>query len=405
MGKNVLIIFSFFLVTSWFINCSDFEAIRNKGSVNFGSQDMSDCSDPKNKSIHCSSVDNQAPSVVLVNPTSNSTYGLPKIEKIIADATDNVGIVKVEFYKNGSLVLSTGQTPYEYQYDISASENGNHSFYARAYDAAGNMALSTPVNITVNVSSTKAAHAWVINSTFEDGVIGQVADNKSGATTGASYTWPLSQGGRTLFANDNAHSGMQSAKATLSKGHSGWGEWGLFYTYPKLYEGMEIWLRTWINFPSNFQWPASQGVKGLKLIVRKGDDSNHQAFSFYPKQNYIHVENWIDLKSFYVNNTRASMENHDKQTSGWQAWEMYVKFSAMPGQGIFRVWRDGKLWFEDTNTKTLFDSSSYSDSIHILGLYEEVGSPIEQSVWIDDVIITNDRPSKSDVYGNPFIGM
>ena len=77
----------------------------------------------------------------------------------------------------------------------------------------------------------------------------------------------------------------------------------------------------------------------------------------------------------------------------------------MPGQGIFRVWRDGKLWFEDRTTKTLFDSSSYSDRGHILGLYEEVGPSVEQSVWIDDVIITNDRPNNTDAHGNPFIGM
>ena len=30
---------------------------------------------------------------------------------------------------------------------------------------------------------------------------------------------------------------------------------------------------------------------------------------------------------------------------------MYIKYHSVPGQGIFRAWRNGELWFEDTITR------------------------------------------------------
>jgi hypothetical protein len=36
-----------------------------------------------------------------------------------------------------------------------------------------------------------------------------------------------------------------------------------------------------------------------------------------------------------------------------QAFEQYVMWSSVPGQGIFRFWQHGKLIFEDLKTATL----------------------------------------------------
>ena len=87
----------------------------------------------------------------------------------------------------------------------------------------------------------------------------------------------------------------------------------------------------------------------------------------------------------------------------WHAYEQYVKFSATAGKGIFRFWQDGKLIFEDKITPTLA-SSSQSDFIYLF-TYWNNNAPATQSLYIDDAIVTNERPNNTDAAGNPFIGV
>ena len=54
----------------------------------------------------------------------------------------------VEFYRDGDLVATSGEWPYTARWEITGP--GTYTFWAVAYDAAGNSAESEHVLVTVN---------------------------------------------------------------------------------------------------------------------------------------------------------------------------------------------------------------------------------------------------------------
>jgi probable HAF family extracellular repeat protein len=100
--------------------------------------------------------DTTAPSVALTVPQTTVTSAGEFI--VTANATDNVGINKVEFYRGATLVGADSTAPYEFRNTLTSADNGNVIYTARAYDAAGNVATSQPVTVAINI----AAPTWTI---------------------------------------------------------------------------------------------------------------------------------------------------------------------------------------------------------------------------------------------------
>jgi hypothetical protein len=96
--------------------------------------------------------DTSAPTVSISAPTNNATVS--GMLTVTADASDNIGVSRVEFYENGALRAAVNSSPYSYKWDTSASANGAYTISARAYDAAGNVGQSVSVLITVNNIAT-----------------------------------------------------------------------------------------------------------------------------------------------------------------------------------------------------------------------------------------------------------
>lgn len=95
-----------------------------------------------------STPDTMAPSVTLTSPTANTR--LAGAVALSADATDDVGVVKVEFYADGALKLGEATSaPWTASADASALSDGMHVLTARAFDAAGNSATSDGVPVVV----------------------------------------------------------------------------------------------------------------------------------------------------------------------------------------------------------------------------------------------------------------
>jgi chitodextrinase len=71
---------------------------------------------------------------------------------LIASATDNTGVAKVEFYVDGVLKGSDADNtaPYTYAWDTKTTTNGSHTLMSKAYDTAGNSATSPAITVTVN---------------------------------------------------------------------------------------------------------------------------------------------------------------------------------------------------------------------------------------------------------------
>jgi hypothetical protein len=96
--------------------------------------------------------DTTPPTVAISSPASGMTYTTAQTVVIMASASDNVGVTKVDFYDGTSLIDSVPTAPYAHGWAITSANNGTHNWTARAYDAAGNVTTSSGVSLTVNIA-------------------------------------------------------------------------------------------------------------------------------------------------------------------------------------------------------------------------------------------------------------
>jgi len=92
--------------------------------------------------------DTTAPSVAITAPTAGAQVS--DIVTVTADATDNIGVIGVQFRVDG---VNSGQEdtadPYALVWDTRTASNGAHTLTALARDAAGNTKLSASVAVNV----------------------------------------------------------------------------------------------------------------------------------------------------------------------------------------------------------------------------------------------------------------
>ncbi|PKL13194.1 MAG: hypothetical protein CVV50_03690 [Spirochaetae bacterium HGW-Spirochaetae-6] len=95
----------------------------------------------------CQSVDAIAPTVSLTAPANGAV--LSGNVSISADAADNVGVAKVEFFANTTLIAEKTAAPYSFSWNTASAANGSYALKAKASDAAGNTKEHS-INITVD---------------------------------------------------------------------------------------------------------------------------------------------------------------------------------------------------------------------------------------------------------------
>ena len=165
-------------------------------------------------------IDNAFPTVTMTAPASGSTVAGSIAAS--ASASDNVGVVGVQFRLDGA-VLGTEDTaaPYSVPWTTTTASNGSHSLTAVARDAAGNVTTSAAITVTVSNDSTPptvsltspASGATVsgtvtVTSTAADnvGVVG-VQFRLDGANLGTEDTAaPYSVPWTTTTASNGSHS-------------------------------------------------------------------------------------------------------------------------------------------------------------------------------------------------------
>jgi chitodextrinase len=94
--------------------------------------------------------DTQAPQVSITSPQNGGFVAGRSVVTISALASDNVGIVKVDMYVNGSLICSSQSAPYQCAWKVPKQSGRRYSIQAIAIDQAGNQGQSNPVNVTSN---------------------------------------------------------------------------------------------------------------------------------------------------------------------------------------------------------------------------------------------------------------
>ena len=230
------------------------------------------------------------------------------------------------------------------------------------------------------------AFAWTVSTNFENGQVGAKAQGSSGFNEAGSAT---------IFSSEKSASGTKSAKMTWPKGSDGWAVAHGFIDYPNIGNGSEIWARGFFYFSSPWSWACSPVIKVLRgaHVANSGGGNVGYHSVFADGSGDILLSNEPGDAQI---STRVKFDI-DK----WQCIEMYVKLST--SDPIFRIWKNGTLIYEDRSHLTLRSSSDYADFAYIM-TYWNGGAPQVQTQFVDDFIITNERPSKVDNKGNPMIG-
>lgn len=90
--------------------------------------------------------DTTAPNVSSVQAPAGTVN---RIVTLTVTASDNVGVTEVRFFVDGLLLGMDSTAPFSFDWDTSAETEGDHMLHAEAEDAAGNVAQSADVTVTV----------------------------------------------------------------------------------------------------------------------------------------------------------------------------------------------------------------------------------------------------------------
>jgi hypothetical protein len=86
--------------------------------------------------------DTTPPTVGFTSPAAGSSWKKGTSVPVTITASDNVGVVRVEFYADGTLTTTWTAGPYSTSW-AAPTKPGSHTLQAKAYDAAGNVGTVT----------------------------------------------------------------------------------------------------------------------------------------------------------------------------------------------------------------------------------------------------------------------
>src|SRR5918996_354244 len=108
--------------------------------------------------------DTTPPTTSITSPANGATVS--GTINVTANASDAVGVTRVELLVDGSLVGSDTSSPYSIPWNTTTVGNGGHSLQTRAFDAAGNSGSSSTVNVTVS-NGGGGGSELIVNGGFE----------------------------------------------------------------------------------------------------------------------------------------------------------------------------------------------------------------------------------------------
>lgn len=125
--------------------------------------------------------DTTAPTVAITAPTGGTVTGSVTVN---VNASDNVGVARVDLKVNGIAIASDTMAPYSFVWNSASVANGSATLTAAAFDAAGNSTTSAPVAVTVsNMTTSTTAPTVAITSPTNGSKIGNGKVTVSGAAS------------------------------------------------------------------------------------------------------------------------------------------------------------------------------------------------------------------------------
>jgi hypothetical protein len=257
-----------------------------------------------------------------------------------------------------------------------------------------------------------SASAWTWDNNCEGGGVGALVAQTP--LTGFTDAFSL-----TTYSKDQAATGSQSCKMSITAGSDGWGSWGGTVTFPStIPSGGQVWTRVSLFVPSGFKTTTNDGVlKFMRIHTANSSNSNvgyHDLLIANPGTTQYSAAGKAFGSAYVYNyegdpnlNAVGSATANAIAYGKWETYEMYVKFDPVAkssgGTGEVRVWKNNTLLLDLTTQPTLVSSSDHSDSFFLF-TYWNGNAPATQSLYTDDIIVTSDTPANKDSAGNPFIG-
>jgi chitodextrinase len=267
--------------------------------------------------------DTTAPAVNVTSPANGAT--LAGATTIVAAATDNVGVTKVEFLVDGQLQGTDTTSPYSFALDTTTLSDGAHVIVAKAYDAVGNVTTSAPVNVTIANTpiSDTSAPSMPAGLSASATSTSQINVNWTAATDNVAVT------GYKVYRNGTqvgvvANTSYQDVDLTASTTYS--------YTVAAYdaagnVSAQSLAAGATTYTPSVFSWPASVSANHRYLIDQNGQpymivgDSPHSiAVNLTPTQMETYFANrqargfnaaWVEAISNPYTSGRTDATTYD----------------------------------------------------------------------------------------------
>lgn len=137
--------------------------------------------------------DTTPPTVSLTaDSTSISVNGSVTLTAI---ASDNVGVAKVEFYRDGTLLFTATGRPYTITETYTYLDNGNYTYNVIAYDSSQNQTTSSVVTVSVNIPPPHTKPTMTLSLELQAGYDSAAANAAMGSKRAAAANYLITQFG------------------------------------------------------------------------------------------------------------------------------------------------------------------------------------------------------------------
>lgn len=243
------------------------------------------------------------------------------------------------------------------------------------------------------------SRCWKIDVNFNKGKIGEKADNGRDGFDGA--------GGRSLYTKEKTLN-KNAAKLQIKKNETGWGNWGGYITFPKSYRGETIWLLIHTYMPSNFDHHAYGEGNRLKFLRIHTSTSTGEHIGY--NDLYFEMKNKKNPFAYIYEGegkwTQIGTKKDSPAKEIWESYEFSITLDSVSvkngGLARIKIWKNSVLLKDITDRITLKYSDAYADRALIF-TYWNGGAPKDQFMYVDEIVITNQKPNYKDKDGNFYL--
>lgn len=305
--------------------------------------------------------------------------------------------------------------------------SANTTYYAHYVhkDAAGND--STEVHSGSWVTDVAGNFTPLWTSYFQNGTQGQFHGNNAGAPDGDAFEYVYESNSASHYYDNTAPSPIpfstHAARIGMNTGsESQGGIWGTDFgdSPTKVYNGGEMWVRSYIYIPSDFHWHADRKDSTGESPTtdpnwRKFQRVGHSAGGFLDlaiasssiptvgPQRLI-LQN-VEVRDRWTSGPNGNGTNQNRYSTltvpvdEWVNIEWYIKASNDPNIGRMKIYINGVLAIDcfkatngDEGTVTLANSSANINTARYQ-TYWNNGAPKTQHYWLAGLALTtNDNP-------------